>query len=122
MKSVRTARFKQLYEHLPISIQQQADEAYALWEKDPFHPSLHFKVIDEKGKLIAKGRDLPELKARCRVETHRPVKQQKGEFKTFPENFTFEASQKVTGVVVKQYQALVPTKTFAEIEETLIAG
>ena len=40
----------------------------------------------------------------------------KGEFKTFPENFTFEASQKVTGVVVKQYQALVPTKTFAELE------
>lgn len=67
-------------------------------------------MIDEKGKLIAKGRDLPELKARCRVETHRPVKQQKGEFKDFPENFTFEASHKVTGVVVKQYQALVPTK------------
>lgn len=40
-------------------------------------------MIDEKGKLIAKGRDLAELKARCRVETHRPVKQQKGEFKTF---------------------------------------
>lgn len=35
------------------------------------------KVIDEKGKLIAKGRDLAELKARCRIETHRPVKQQK---------------------------------------------
>lgn len=34
-------------------------------------------MIDEKGKLIAKGRDLAELKARCRIETHRPVKQQK---------------------------------------------
>ena len=39
------------------------------------------KVIDEKGKLIAKGRDLAELKARCRVETHRPVKQQKASLK-----------------------------------------
>jgi ATP-dependent helicase HrpA len=68
------------------------------------------KVIDEKGKLIAQGRDLDELKARCRVETHRPVKQQQGEFQAFPENFIFEASQKVTGVIVKQYQALVPTK------------
>ena len=74
------------------------------------------KVVDEKGKLIAQGRDLDELKARCRVETHRPVKQQKGEFQAFPENFVFEASQKVTGVVVKQYQALVPSKVFAELD------
>lgn len=74
------------------------------------------KVVDEKGKLIAQGRDLDELKARCRVETHRPVKQQKGEFQTFPENFVFEAFQKVTGVVVKQYQALVPSKVFAELD------
>lgn len=74
------------------------------------------KVVDEKGKLIAQGRDLDELKARCRVETHRPVKQQKGEFQTFPENFVFEASHKVTGVVVKQYQALVPSKVFAELD------
>lgn len=75
------------------------------------------KVIDEKGRVIEQGRDLAELKARCRTETHSPVKQLKGEFKTFPENFVFEASQKVTGVVVKQYQALVPTKDFAALEQ-----
>ncbi|ANF83125.1 ATP-dependent RNA helicase HrpA [Acinetobacter sp. NCu2D-2] len=75
------------------------------------------KVIDEKGRVIEKGRDLEELKARCRTETHSPVKQLKGEFKEFPENFVFEASQKVTGVVVKQYQALVPTKDFAALEQ-----
>ncbi|MFV5523320.1 ATP-dependent RNA helicase HrpA [Acinetobacter variabilis] len=75
------------------------------------------KVIDEKGQVIEQGRDLAELKARCRTETHSPVKQFKGEFKTFPENFVFEASQKVTGVVVKQYQALVPTKDFATLEQ-----
>ena len=74
------------------------------------------KVIDEKGRVIEKGRDLAELKARCRTETHSPVKQLKGEFKTFPESFVFEASQKVTGVVVKQYQALVPTKSFDQLE------
>ncbi len=74
------------------------------------------KVIDEKGKLIEKGRDLSELKARCRTETHSPVKQLKGEFKTFPDKFVFEASQKVTGVVVKQYQALVTTKDFAKLD------
>ena len=74
------------------------------------------KVVDEKGKLIEKGRHLDELKACCRTETHSPVKQLKGEFKTFPDTFVFEASQKVTGVVVKQYQALVPTKAFAQID------
>ena len=75
------------------------------------------KVIDEKGRVIEQGRDLSELKARCRTETHSPVKQLKGEFKTFPESFVFEASQKVTGVVVKQYQALVPSKDFASLEQ-----
>lgn len=75
------------------------------------------KVTDEKGRVIEQGRDLAELKARCRTETHSPVKQLKGEFKTFPESFVFEASQKVTGVVVKQYQALVPTKAFSALEQ-----
>ncbi|WP_343594523.1 ATP-dependent RNA helicase HrpA [Acinetobacter sp.] len=74
-------------------------------------------VVDEKGRTLEKGRDLAELKARCRTETHRPVKQMKGEFKTFPDSFVFEASQKVTGVIVKQYQALVPTKAFADLEQ-----
>ncbi|MPW45780.1 ATP-dependent helicase [Acinetobacter sp. Ac_1271] len=74
-------------------------------------------VVDEKGRVIEKGRDLAELKARCRTETHRPVKQMQGEFKHFPESFVFEASQKVTGVVVKQYQALVPVKVFSELEQ-----
>ena len=73
-------------------------------------------VVDEKGRAIEKGRHLDELKARCRTETHSPVKQLKGEFTTFPEQFVFEASQKVTGVVVKQYQALVTTKAFAQLD------
>ena len=76
-------------------------------------PLIH--VVDEKGRVIEKGRDLEELKARCRTETHSPVKQLKGEFTAFPEKFVFEASQKVTGVVVKQYQALVPSKAFAQL-------
>ena len=75
------------------------------------------KVLDEKGRVIEQGRDLSELKARCRTETHSPVKQLHGEFQTFPERFVFEASQKVTGVVVKQYQALVPSKAFAELSQ-----
>lgn len=75
------------------------------------------KVVDEKGRMVEQGRDLSELKARCRTETHSPVKQLKGEFKNFPESFVFEASQKVTGVVVKQYQALVSVKPFASLDQ-----
>jgi ATP-dependent helicase HrpA len=41
------------------------------------------KVIDDKGRVIEQGRDLSELKARCRTETHSPVKQLKGEFQLF---------------------------------------
>lgn len=41
------------------------------------------KVLDEKGRVIEQGRDLAELKARCRTETHSPVKQLHGEFQTF---------------------------------------
>ncbi|MDV2468703.1 ATP-dependent RNA helicase HrpA [Acinetobacter chinensis] len=74
------------------------------------------KVVDAKGHIIEKGRDPSELKARCRTETHSPVKQLKGEFQTFPEQFTFEASHEVTGVIVKQYQALVPVKAFRKLE------
>ena len=74
------------------------------------------KVMDEKGRGMEQGRDLAELKIRCRTETHSPVKQLKGEFKQFPDSFVFEASQKVTGVVVKQYQALVPSKDFQQLD------
>nr|WP_273778888.1 ATP-dependent RNA helicase HrpA [Acinetobacter sp. GSS19] len=95
--------------------EQIAEKDFSFERVEPYLLPL-IKVVDEKGRVIEQGRDLSELKARCRVETHRPVKQLKGEFKTFPESFVFEASQKVTGVVVKQYQALVAAKAFAELE------
>lgn len=73
-------------------------------------------VTDAKGKLIEKGRDIEELKARCRIETKQAVAQVDGEFKSFPEAFQFESSKKVTGVIVKQYQALSPIKDFKSLE------
>ncbi|RKG33087.1 ATP-dependent RNA helicase HrpA [Acinetobacter tianfuensis] len=92
------------------------------WERVEQYLLPLIKVIDEKGRVIEQGRDLEELKARCRTETHSPVKQLKGEFNNFPETFVFEASQKVTGVVVKQYQALVPAKNFALLEQKDASG
>ncbi|ENW07540.1 ATP-dependent RNA helicase HrpA [Acinetobacter beijerinckii] len=106
-----------LFNYLAFALRgEQITEKDFSFERIDQYLVAFIKVIDEKGKLIAQGRDLDELKTRCRVETHRPVKQQAGEFQTFPENFIFEASQKVTGVVVKQYQALVPTKLFVDLD------
>ncbi|EFF82868.1 ATP-dependent helicase HrpA [Acinetobacter haemolyticus ATCC 19194] len=106
-----------LFSYLAFALRgEQITEKDFSFEKIDQYLVPFIKVLDEKGKLIAQGRDLEGLKARCRIETHRPVKQQQGEFQSFPESFVFEASQKVTGVVVQQYQALVPTKVFAELD------
>jgi hypothetical protein len=32
---------------LPTDLQQQARAKYALWRREPFHPSLHFKELYE---------------------------------------------------------------------------
>nr|WP_139851495.1 ATP-dependent RNA helicase HrpA [Acinetobacter pullicarnis] len=102
-----------LFRYLAFQLRghQITAQDFSLERIEPFLIPL-IKVIDEKGRIIEKGRDLSELKARCRTETHRAVKQLSGEFSTFPDNFIFESAQKVTGVVLKQYQALVPSKPF----------
>ena len=34
-----------LYRQLPAEIQRVAVEKHRLWQRDPFHPSLHFKHL-----------------------------------------------------------------------------
>lgn len=80
------------------------------------------KVVDEKGRVIEKGRDLEELQARCRLETQKPILHSDQERTQFPEDFVFESSKKITGVLVKQYQALVPKRKFTEIKSKEDAG
>ncbi|KAA8731020.1 ATP-dependent RNA helicase HrpA [Acinetobacter qingfengensis] len=80
------------------------------------------KVIDERKRIIEKGRNLEELQARCRVQTIQPVKQLKGEFFEFPVDFHFESEQKVSGVVVQNFQALVPVKAFADLDNNAKTG
>ncbi len=36
-------RFWKAFEKLPVPIQNPAREKYALWKRDPFHPSLRFE-------------------------------------------------------------------------------
>jgi plasmid maintenance system killer protein len=45
LKSKTTERFRKLFQNLPIEIQKSAKKSYELWIKNPNHPSLHFKKI-----------------------------------------------------------------------------
>ena len=45
MNSHTTKRFRKAFERLPEQVQKQANESYALFQQNPYHPSLHFKRI-----------------------------------------------------------------------------
>ncbi|WP_293337504.1 hypothetical protein [Microcoleus sp. CAWBG58] len=53
MKSSVTKSFRTRLESLPASVQEQADKAYALWQEDPYHPSLQFKRISQKQPIYS---------------------------------------------------------------------
>jgi len=51
MKHFTLPRFWQFYQQLPDSVQQLADKNYDLLQRDPFHPSLHFKKVGKYRQL-----------------------------------------------------------------------
>ena len=53
MRSHTEARFWQFYDNLPEDVQRDADEAYKLWQSDPWHPSLQFKRVDPKAPIYS---------------------------------------------------------------------
>ena len=53
MKSRRTKDFKKLFARLPKRVQKDAEEAYALFSKDPYHRSLQFKRIDDQDPIYS---------------------------------------------------------------------
>ena len=48
MRSSVTRAFRDRLARLPLSVQEQADRAYALWRTDPQHPSLQFKRVSQR--------------------------------------------------------------------------
>jgi len=44
-------RFWEHYAELPKEIRELANKNFDLLKADPFHPSLHFKKVDEGRKL-----------------------------------------------------------------------
>ena len=53
MKSSTTKDFRKQLNQLPISVQEQANKAYALWKTDPYHPSLQFKRVSQRQPIYS---------------------------------------------------------------------
>ncbi len=53
MKARANRRFWKLYDLLPRDIQKRAAKAYQLWKKNPAHPGLHFKRVDEEESIYS---------------------------------------------------------------------
>jgi hypothetical protein len=45
LKSRTSRRFRSAFERLPATVQARARAAYRLFERDPSHPSLRFKLV-----------------------------------------------------------------------------
>jgi hypothetical protein len=53
MNSRATRQFWKLYFNLPPQIQQRARRAYEIWRRNPYHPSLHFKRVDDEEPIYS---------------------------------------------------------------------
>ena len=51
MNSQTLQSFWDAYQELDQSIKDRARKAYKLWDENPFHPSLHFKCINQKESI-----------------------------------------------------------------------
>ena len=48
MKSETLPSFWDAYERLSKEVQRRARKAFQLWVQNPFHPSLHFKCVNDE--------------------------------------------------------------------------
>lgn len=53
MNSHLVEDFLTLYRLLPESVRRQARQAYELFERDPHHPSLHFRKVHPKQPIYS---------------------------------------------------------------------
>jgi hypothetical protein len=53
MKSSVTKAFRKRLSDLPVSVQEQAAKAYALWQKDPYYSSLQFKKVSQRQPIYS---------------------------------------------------------------------
>jgi mRNA-degrading endonuclease RelE of RelBE toxin-antitoxin system len=53
MKSSVTRTFRKRLGELSASVREQAAKAYALWQEDPYHPSLQFKRVSQRQPIYS---------------------------------------------------------------------
>ncbi|WP_254423093.1 ATP-dependent RNA helicase HrpA [Psychrobacter sp. DAB_AL32B] len=89
---------------------------------DNFNPSTidrylqpQICVVDDKNRIIEKGRDLQTLQIRHASETSQAVTEQQGAHTSFPEHFKFSKNHHSAGVVMKQFAALVTDEAGAAV-------
>ena len=51
MKSETLPTFWELYRKLDDRTRRQAQQSFRLWFENPFHPSLHFKVVNAHARV-----------------------------------------------------------------------
>lgn len=53
IESHTTRQFREAYANLPEETRRRARRAYFLFRKDPHHPSLRFKKVDEESNVFS---------------------------------------------------------------------
>jgi hypothetical protein len=53
MNSVTTRRFRDCLDALPVHVQKQAQDAYAMWIADPHHRSREFKRVGHRTPIYS---------------------------------------------------------------------
>jgi mRNA-degrading endonuclease RelE of RelBE toxin-antitoxin system len=53
MKSFTSRRFRELYAGLPADVRRQARRTHRLFERNPSHPRLNFKKVDEHNNIYS---------------------------------------------------------------------
>jgi hypothetical protein len=53
MKSFTSRRFREMYADLPEQVRLQSRRAYQLFRRNPSHPGLNFKKVDEENNIYS---------------------------------------------------------------------
>jgi len=51
--SVTTDRFRKAFDRLPSAVKDKARRSYLLWQTDPYHPSLNFKLVYSEKQIYS---------------------------------------------------------------------
>ena len=53
MRSFTSRRFREMYANLPEQVRLQSQRAYQLFRRNPSHPGLNFKRVDEENNIYS---------------------------------------------------------------------